>query len=407
MENHHYVPLAEQLRPKQLDEVVGQPHLLGAHGVLRQIIESGAPESLIFWGPPGTGKTTLARIMALEMQADFIELSAVTSGKKDIIATVEQAEFNRRLGKRTLLFVDEIHRFNKAQQDAFLPHIESGLITLIGATTENPSFEIITALLSRSRVLTLQPLSRDELIVIITRALQHKHITSAQPEAIEAIADVAAGDARIALGVLELALKLSGNGRAAITPELVAQAAATTTPAYDKKGEAHYAVISAFIKSMRGSDVDAALYYLARMLQAGEDPLFIARRMVIFASEDIGLAGNGALGLAVSGFQAVQAIGLPEGRYVLFHVATALAKSKKSRQTTDLMHTAEARAQQFPNASVPLHLRNAETTLLQQFGYGDGYRWQAGFVHPDGFLPAEVAAAITEEANSNSNHSSS
>lgn len=405
MENHHYVPLAEQLRPKQLDEVVGQPHLLGAHGVLRQIIESGAPESLIFWGPPGTGKTTLARIMASEMQADFIELSAVTSGKKDIIATVEQAEFNRRLGKRTLLFVDEIHRFNKAQQDAFLPHIESGLITLIGATTENPSFEIITALLSRSRVLTLQPLSRNELIVIITRALQYKHITSAQPEAIEAIADVAAGDARIALGVLELALKLSHNGRTAITPELVAQAAATTTPAYDKKGEAHYAVISAFIKSMRGSDVDAALYYLARMLQAGEDPLFIARRMVIFASEDIGLAGNGALGLAVSGFQAVQAIGLPEGRYVLFHVATALAKSKKSRQTTDLMHTAEARAQQFPNASVPLHLRNAETTLLQQFGYGDGYRWQAGFVHPDGFLPAEVAAAITKETPTKSDHS--
>lgn len=381
------VPLAEEMRPQSLDEVIGQSHLLADGEILRQIIKSKEPVNLILWGPPGTGKTTLARIIAREVNADFVELSAVTAGKKDVLQVVEHAKQNWNLNIRTILFVDEIHRFNKAQQDAFLPHVESGLITLIGATTENPSFEIITPLLSRSRVLVLQPLTKDEIIKVVKRAAKSfdKGVTIT-PKALDYLAELSGGDARVALGNLELATTVSKK----ITPEIVKVAAQKKVPGYDKKGDMHYDVISAFIKSMRGSDVKATLYYLARMLDAGEDPKFIARRMVIFASEDIGLAGNGALSLAVATFQAVERIGMPEVQYNLFHCATALARAEKSRETSELMYDAMALAKKHPNSPVPLHIRNSPTKLMKDLGYGKDYKWEAGFEHKKGFLPDDA-----------------
>ena len=381
------VPLAELMRPETLDDVIGQTHLLGATEILRRIVTQKEPVSLILWGPPGTGKTTLARIIAREVEAEFIELSAVTSGKKDVENVIEHARQNWNLNLRTVLFVDEIHRFNKAQQDAFLPHVESGLITLIGATTENPSFEVITPLLSRTRVLVLEPLGRDDVIAILKRALtklkKTKHVT---PKALEYLAELSGGDARVALGNLELALSFDEK----VTPDVVKAAAQKKVPGYDKKGDMHYDVISAFIKSMRGSDVRATLYYLSRMIDAGEDPKFIARRMVIFASEDIGLAGNGALALAVATFQAVERVGLPEANYNLYHCAIALARSEKSREVGDLMHAAKDLAAQHPDAPVPLHIRNAPTKLMKDLGYNKGYKWQANFQHEKVFLPDEI-----------------
>ena len=386
-------PLAERLRPQTLDEVIGQSHLLGEAEILKQIVAKKQPVSLILWGPPGTGKTTLARIIAREVEAEFVELSAVTSGKKDVEKVIEHARQNWNLQLRTVLFVDEIHRFNKAQQDAFLPHVESGLITLIGATTENPSFEVITPLLSRTRVLVLQPLSKDEIIAVLKRALKvlkkTKHVT---PTALDHLAELSGGDARVALGNLELALSLNSK----VTPEVVKAAAQKRLPGYDKKGDMHYDVISAFIKSMRGSDVTAALYYLSRMIDAGEDPKFIARRMVIFASEDIGLAGNGALSLAVATFEAVERVGLPEASYNLYHCATALARSPKSRETTELMYASKQLAKQFADAPVPLHIRNAPTKLMKDLGYNEGYEWKADFKHEKGFLPEAVARAVNK-----------
>lgn len=381
------VPLAERMRPQTLDEVIGQTHLLGNNEILKQIVKNREPVSLILWGPPGSGKTTLARVIAKEVDAEFIELSAVTSGKKDVEKVVEHARQNWNLQLRTILFVDEIHRFNKAQQDAFLPHVESGLITLIGATTENPSFEIINPLLSRSRVLVLEPLTKANIIAILQRALVSEKATKRVPaEALDYLAELSGGDARVALGNLELALNLSKK----VTIETIKTAAQKRVPGYDKKGEMHYNVVSAFIKSMRGSNVDASLYYLARMIDAGEDPKFIARRMVIFASEDIGLAGNGALGLALNAFQAVERVGMPESSYILFHVVAALAKSEKSRKTTDAMYRAQQLAKQYPDSPVPIHLRNAPTKLMKDLGYGKDYKWEADFKHNKGFLPDDL-----------------
>lgn len=381
------VPLAERMRPTTLDGVIGQTHLLGDKEILRKIVRNKEPVSLILWGPPGSGKTTLARIIANEVNAEFIEISAVTSGKKDVTTIIEHAKQNWNLQIRTILFVDEIHRFNKAQQDAFLPHVESGLITLIGATTENPSFEIITPLLSRTRVLILEPLNKLDIVKILKSALKTEKATKrVTPKALDYIAELSGGDARVALGNLELSLTMDEK----VTPEIVKVAAQKRLPGYDKKGDMHYNVISAFIKSMRGSDVDATLYYLARMIDAGEDPKFIARRMVIFASEDIGLAGNGALGLALNAFQAVERVGMPESSYILFHVATALAKSEKSRQTTEAMYRAVDLAKQYSDSPVPLQIRNAPTQLMKDIGYNKDYKWEAGFKHDKGFLPDDL-----------------
>ena len=376
------VPLAETMRPKTLNEVYGQDKILP---LLKQIVIKKEPVSLIFWGPPGTGKTTLARIIANEMDADFTELSAVTSGKKDIEKIIEHAKQNWNLNIKTILFVDEIHRFNKAQQDAFLPHIESGLITLIGATTENPSFEVITPLISRTRVITLENLNKKSLIKIIKKALQiiKKKIDD---NTIDYLAEISDGDARSALGTLEVVSNMSGK----ITKTKIEQVAGRRLPSYDKKGDNHYNNISAFIKSMRASDETAALFYMSRMIEAGEDPKFIARRMVIFASEDIGLAGNGALGLALNAFMAVERIGMPESGIILSHVVVALSRSKKSRETTDMWDESQKLAHQFLNSPVPIHVRNAPTKLMKDLGFGKGQKWEAGFKHEKPYLPEEA-----------------
>jgi putative ATPase len=329
----------------------------------------------------------MARIIAREFKADFIEISAVTSGKKDVEAVVERAKQNWNLQIRTVLFVDEIHRFNKAQQDAFLPHVESGLITLIGATTENPSFEVISPLLSRSRVVVVKHLSKNDIKEVLRRAIKEENATKrVTDEAIDYLAELSGGDARSALGDLELALSLSEK----VDVDQVREAAGRKVPGYDKKGDAHYDNISAFIKSMRGSDVDATLYYLARMLNAGEDPKFVARRMVIFASEDIGLAGNGALGLALNAFMAVERIGMPESKIILSHVAYALAKAKKSRTSYDAFMAAESLANRTMDLPVPIWLRNAPTKLMKDLGFGEGQKWEAGFHLDKNYLPDEI-----------------
>lgn len=379
------VPLAERMRPTKLEDVLGQDDVIGDGKILTEIVKKKEPVNLIFWGPPGTGKTTLARILAHEFDADFIEISAVTAGKKDVEEVVKRAELNWNLKVRTVLFVDEIHRFNKAQQDAFLPHVESGLITLIGATTENPSFEVISPLLSRSRVVIIKPLSKASVLQILTKTCKSEKIKITK-DALDYLAELSGGDARSALGDLELAASLSSN----VTKNVVIEAAGKKLPGYDKKGDRHYDTISAFIKSMRGSDVDAALYYLARMVNSGEDPKFIARRMVIFASEDIGLAGNGALSLATACFQAVERVGMPESGLILAHTAVALALSKKSRTTTDAWYTALDLAKKTMNEPVPTWLRNAPTKLMKDLGFGEGQKWEAGFHLDKNYLPDSI-----------------
>jgi putative ATPase len=377
-------PLAEKVRPSSVSAVVGQAHLVGEGQIISQMIATQNPLNLIFWGPPGTGKTTLARAIASDLkQTELIEISAVSANKKDITEAARIAEINQNLGTSTILFIDEIHRFNKAQQDTLLPFVESGRLIFFGATTENPSFEVITPLISRSRVLVLKPHNIEDLLRILKLA-ETKLKSKFSSKTLSLIAEASQGDARVALGNMEALDWLNQSGSITLKKARDFLSSQAARQAYDRMGDQHYDTISAFIKSMRASDPEAARYYLARMLAGGEDPVFIARRMVIFASEDIGLAGNGALSLAVATLDACKMIGLPECRYNLFHACEALSRSKKSREIADKLKESEALAAQYPNAPIPMHLRNAPTKLMKQLGYGD----QAS--KKDGNLPKGV-----------------
>ncbi|MBS1116683.1 MAG: rarA [candidate division NC10 bacterium] len=399
-------PLADRMRPRSLEEFVGQSHLLGESKILRIALAQGEIPSLIFWGPPGTGKTSLAMLIAKHVRAAFIPFSAVTSGIKEIKEVI--AEADRRLrggGQRTVLFVDEIHRFNKAQQDAFLPHVERGTITLIGATTENPSFEVIAPLLSRAKVLVLQPLSEPEVGTILDRALTDaerglgRASVQAAPDVLDAIARWANGDARAALNLLELSARLAAGGSApgVITLAVVQEAAQHKSLLYDKAGEEHYNLISALHKSLRGSDPDAALYWLARMLSSGEDPLYLARRLVRFASEDIGNADPRALTLAIAAKDAYHFLGSPEGELALAQCVTYLATAPKSNAVYVAFGAARSDVASAPAEPVPLHIRNAPTALMKEVGYAEGYKYahdyEAGYVEQE-YLPERLRGRV-------------
>lgn len=382
-ENNLSQPLAARLRPKTLDEYVGQTHLLGKGKVLRRLIESDQISSMIFWGPPGVGKTTLARIIANTTKAAFIDFSAVTSGIKEIRSVMQKAEENRRYGEKTIVFVDEIHRFNKAQQDAFLPFVEKGSIILIGATTENPSFEVNSALLSRCKVFVLQELKTEELVQLLKRALTDEKGFGAQKiniedELLEMIAVFANGDARTALSTLEMAV-LNGDmdtgGTTTVTRETLEQCTSKKSLLYDKTGEEHYNLISALHKSMRNSDPDAAVYWLARMLEAGEDPLYIARRVTRFASEDIGLADPKALEIAVAAYHACHFIGMPECSVHLTQAVVYMSVAPKSNALYMAYEHAKRDAAKMLAEPVPLVIRNAPTKLMQELNYGKGYQY--------------------------------
>lgn len=382
-ENNLSQPLAARLRPKTLEEYVGQTHLLGKGKVLSRLIESDQISSMIFWGPPGVGKTTLARIIANTTKAAFIDFSAVTSGIKEIRSVMQKAEENRRYGEKTIVFVDEIHRFNKAQQDAFLPFVEKGSIILIGATTENPSFEVNSALLSRCKVFVLQELKTEELVQLLKRALADEKGFGTQKiniedELLEMIAVFANGDARTALSTLEMAVlngDMDADGATTVTRETLEQCTSKKSLLYDKTGEEHYNLISALHKSMRNSDPDAAVYWLARMLEAGEDPLYIARRVTRFASEDIGLADPKALEIAVAAYHACHFIGMPECSVHLTQAVVYMSVAPKSNALYMAYEHAKRDAAKMLAEPVPLVIRNAPTKLMQELNYGKGYQY--------------------------------
>ena len=379
------------MRPRTLDEVVGQRHLLAPGKALREAIESGDTGSILFWGPPGSGKTTIARVIAAHVKGDFVPFSAVTEGVQRIREVVDEAEKRRAIGRRTVLFIDEIHRFNRAQQDALLPHVESGLLTLIGATTENPSFEINGALLSRMRVFVLEPLGADDISALIRRAIGDSEQglggkgLSITDEAVALLAVEADGDARRALTVLEAAASLARGKE--ITAPILKEAAQLRFARYDKSGEEHYNLISAYHKALRGSDADGSLYWLARMLQGGEDPLYILRRMIRFATEDVGLADPRALEVTIAARDAYQQLGSPEGDLAIAEACVYLATAPKSNRVYAAWGKAQEAASRTPAASVPKHIRNAPTSLMKDLGYGAGYQYAHSV--PEAYIPQE------------------
>jgi putative ATPase len=396
-----YIPLAERVRPKSFHEFIGQEHLVGTDGTLLKMVKSGSLRSMILWGPPGTGKTTLAWLIAQNADAEFHQINAVSSGVKEIRDIIEEAQKSLEIGRRTILFIDEIHRFNKAQQDALLSSVENGTIVLIGATTENPSFEVISPLLSRTSVYVLDPLTDDELNSILTRAMEKDDLMrgfSISDEAKEELIVLSGRDARVMLNALEIAVTLAKRERIdVINREHVREAYQVRHFKYDRVGEEHYNTISAFIKSVRGSDPDAAVYYLARMLEAGEDPKFIARRLIILASEDIGNAEPHALTLATSCFTAVTYVGMPEASLILSQATTYLASCPKSNASCLAITEAREDVRRKPYIPIPLHLRNAPTEFMKELGYGKGYKYSheyEGHFVEQKFLPEELEDKI-------------
>ena len=380
-------PLADRLRPLKLEDFLGQEEIVGENKLLREAIENDNIPSMIFWGPPGTGKTTLALIIAQKTNSEFIKISAVSSGLKDLREIIEKAEINHRLGKKTILFIDEIHRWNKTQQDALLPHIESGLIILIGATTENPSFEVQGALLSRVRVFVFKQLDDKSMEKIIKRGMKSISVR-ANKKSIDFLISISNGDARVALNILEYASTQSKE----IDIDIIKEAAQKTSLIYDKNGEEHYNIISALHKSMRGSDANASLYWLARLVEGGEDPLYIARRIIRFAAEDIGLANSRALDLAVNVYNACHYIGYPECDVVLAEAVVYMAKSKKSNELYVAYNKAKEDIEKTGNLGVPLHLRNATTKLMDEIGYGKGYKYSPDYKYEENqeYMPEKL-----------------
>ena len=402
-------PLAERMRPKSLADYFGQDHLVGSQGSLTQMITNGIFPSLIFWGPPGTGKTTLAQLLALEKERPFYQLSAINTGVKEIREIIHKAEHSGGLfsGKSPILFIDEIHRFSKSQQDSLLNAVEKGVITLIGATTENPSFEVINALLSRCQVYVLKSLEKKDLKKILTYALEKDDFLKEidiQLNETEALIELAGGDARKLLSLLELVIQANGNKTIKITNEMVFQTVQTNSVLFDKNGDFHYDIVSAFIKSIRGSDPNGAIYWLARMIEAGEDIGFIARRLLILAAEDIGIANPTALVLANSTFQAVTSVGYPEGRILLSECVIYLATSPKSNTAYKAINEAQEKVRQTGNLPIPLHLRNAPTKLMKELGYGEDYKYahdyKNQFIEQE-FLPEEIKGTTLYQPGDN------
>ena len=402
-------PLAERMRPKSLADYFGQDHLVGSQGSLTQMITNGIFPSLIFWGPPGTGKTTLAQLLALEKERPFYQLSAINTGVKEIREIIHKAEHSGGLfsGKSPILFIDEIHRFSKSQQDSLLNAVEKGVITLIGATTENPSFEVINALLSRCQVYVLKSLEKKDLKKILTYALEKDDFLKEidiQLNETEALIELAGGDARKLLSLLELVIQANGNKTIKITNDMVFQTVQTSSVLFDKNGDFHYDIVSAFIKSIRGSDPNGGIYWLARMIEAGEDIGFIARRLLIFAAEDIGIANPTALVLANSTFQAVTSVGYPEGRILLSECVIYLATSPKSNTAYKAINEAQEKVRETGNLPIPLHLRNAPTKLMKELGYGEDYKYahdyKNQFIEQE-FLPEEIKGTTLYQPGDN------